>query len=116
MFFKHFASKSQLPGLSISGTLVENGAAEDPCQKNKSGKLDFGVFCISNRGDTILFHQNHKLVKQTHKMEHCMKRFPDIHKDNAAKQFKFSIIISVTNNFKISIPFEKDLSIKIFSF
>ena len=25
MFFKHFASKNQLPGLSISGTLVENG-------------------------------------------------------------------------------------------
>ena len=45
-----------------------------------------------------------------------MKRFPDIHKDNAAKQFKFSIIISVTNNFKISVPFEKDLSIEIFSF
>ena len=25
LFFKHFASKSQLPGLSISGKLVENG-------------------------------------------------------------------------------------------
>ena len=25
MFFKHFASKDQLPGLSVSGTLVENG-------------------------------------------------------------------------------------------
>ena len=25
MFFKHFASKNQLPGLSINGTLVENG-------------------------------------------------------------------------------------------
>ena len=25
MFFKHFASKNQLPGLSVSGTLVENG-------------------------------------------------------------------------------------------
>ena len=25
MFFKHFASKNQLPGLSGSGTLVENG-------------------------------------------------------------------------------------------
>ena len=25
MFFEHFASKNQLPGLSISGTLVENG-------------------------------------------------------------------------------------------
>ena len=24
MFFKHFASKNQLPGLSVSGTLVEN--------------------------------------------------------------------------------------------
>ena len=24
-FFKHFASKNQLPGLSTSGTLVENG-------------------------------------------------------------------------------------------
>ena len=25
VFSKHFASKSQLPGLSVSGTLVENG-------------------------------------------------------------------------------------------
>ena len=25
MFFKHFASKNQPPGLSLSGTLVENG-------------------------------------------------------------------------------------------
>ena len=25
MFLKHFASKNQLPGLSVSGTLVENG-------------------------------------------------------------------------------------------
>ena len=25
MFFKHFASKNQLPGFYISGTLVENG-------------------------------------------------------------------------------------------
>ena len=25
MFFKHFASKNQLPGLSVSETLVENG-------------------------------------------------------------------------------------------
>ena len=24
MFFKHFAVKNQLPGLSVSGTLVEN--------------------------------------------------------------------------------------------
>ena len=24
VFFKHFASKNQLPGLAISGTLVEN--------------------------------------------------------------------------------------------
>ena len=25
VFFKHFAGKNQLPGLSVSGTLVENG-------------------------------------------------------------------------------------------
>ena len=25
VFFKHFASQIQLPGLSVSGTLVENG-------------------------------------------------------------------------------------------
>ena len=25
VFFKHFASKNQLPGLSVNGTLVENG-------------------------------------------------------------------------------------------
>ena len=27
-FFKHFASKNQLPGFYISGTLVENGLEE----------------------------------------------------------------------------------------
>ena len=32
LFFKHFSSKNQLPGLSVSGTLVENGL-------NKSGTL-----------------------------------------------------------------------------
>ena len=26
--FKHFASKNQLPGLSINGTLVENGLSK----------------------------------------------------------------------------------------
>ena len=26
VFFKHFASKNQLPGLSVSGTLVRNGS------------------------------------------------------------------------------------------
>ena len=38
MFFKHFASKNQLPGFFISGTLVENelsfnyiGASESSC-------------------------------------------------------------------------------------
>ena len=28
VFFKHFASKNQLPGLSVTGTLVENGLIE----------------------------------------------------------------------------------------
>ena len=28
VFFKHFASKNQLPGLSVNGTLVENGLLE----------------------------------------------------------------------------------------
>ena len=28
VFFKHFASKNQLPGLSVSGTLVENGLSD----------------------------------------------------------------------------------------
>ena len=33
VFFKHFASKSQLPGLSVSGTLFENGL--NKCAKNQ---------------------------------------------------------------------------------
>ena len=28
VFFKHFANKNQLPGLSVTGTLVENGLIE----------------------------------------------------------------------------------------
>ena len=31
VFFKHFASKNQLPGFYISGTLVENELTEDFC-------------------------------------------------------------------------------------
>ena len=35
VFFKHFASKNQLSGLSVSGTLVENGLREKiPNPKN----------------------------------------------------------------------------------
>ena len=30
MFFKHFACKNQLPGLFVSGTLVENGLMKKP--------------------------------------------------------------------------------------
>ena len=29
VFFKHFASKNQLPGFYINGTLVENGLSTD---------------------------------------------------------------------------------------
>ena len=37
MFLKHYASKNQLPGLSINGTLVENGW--NPSYTNKSIKF-----------------------------------------------------------------------------
>ena len=30
VFFKHFASKIQLPGLSVSETLVKNGLSDGP--------------------------------------------------------------------------------------
>ena len=36
VFFKHFGSKNQLPGLSIIGTLVENGLI---LQENFGGEL-----------------------------------------------------------------------------
>ena len=36
VFFQHFASKNQLPGLSISGTLVENGLKKETICENKS--------------------------------------------------------------------------------
>ena len=44
MFFKHFASKNQLPGFYINGTLVENGLSEFfrlkkvECKKMQSSK------------------------------------------------------------------------------
>ena len=38
MFFKHFASKNQLLGFYISGTLVENGLKKKSWEKN-SGNL-----------------------------------------------------------------------------
>ena len=38
MFFKHFASKNQLPGFYISGTLVENGLTE-PFYSDMLGSL-----------------------------------------------------------------------------
>ena len=42
MFFKYFASKNQLPGLSIIGTLVENGLIAKVNNLNQSDhKNDF---------------------------------------------------------------------------
>ena len=37
MFLKQFISKNQLPGLSVSGTLVENGLKSQ--KKTKSGDI-----------------------------------------------------------------------------
>ena len=34
-FFKDFASKNQLPGLSIIGTLVENGLKQNKKKQNQ---------------------------------------------------------------------------------
>ena len=36
MFFKHFASENQLPGLSLSGILVENGSMKFDCRNKDS--------------------------------------------------------------------------------
>ena len=43
MFFKHFASKNQPPGLSINGTLVENGL-----------KKNWNIFLEKNMVDVSL--------------------------------------------------------------
>ena len=40
VFFKHFASKNQLPGLSVSGTLVENGLIDLDFQWTMSFNTD----------------------------------------------------------------------------
>ena len=41
MFFKHFASKNQLPGLSIVGTLVENGLIAKVNNLNQSDHKNY---------------------------------------------------------------------------
>ena len=49
LFFKHLVSKSQLPGLSISGTLVENGL--NTCFFEvllKCDKYEFGLVSLSS--------------------------------------------------------------------
>ena len=38
MFFKHFGSKNQLPGLSIIGTLVENGLRKAHCHNARTSQ------------------------------------------------------------------------------
>ena len=47
VFFKYFASKNQVPGLSISGTLVENGLI----RTTKLNRIDLQettrLFCFS---------------------------------------------------------------------
>ena len=57
MFFKHFASKNQLPGLSISGTLVENvlnhlfcltGKFQCASQRTKPPKIRDSISCFPN--------------------------------------------------------------------
>ena len=48
MFFKHFASKNQLPGLSVRGILVENGLKE-PLGKGIVGTLQRDFCRPSNK-------------------------------------------------------------------
>ena len=40
VFFKHFASKNQLPGLSISGTLAGNGRRERERRERERGERE----------------------------------------------------------------------------
>ena len=53
MFFKHFANKNQLPGLCVSGTLVENGLSLFHLQTksgfNKNVLADTQFFSRINR-------------------------------------------------------------------
>ena len=46
MFFKHFTSKNQLPGLSIGLTWVENGLSK---LIENSGTLESKIIVIRNR-------------------------------------------------------------------
>ena len=43
VFFKHFASKSQLPGLSVSQTLVENGLTATKSLHNGNAKKEWKI-------------------------------------------------------------------------
>ena len=47
MFSKHFASKNQLPGLSINGTLVENGLVLNELERINQ------LFSVSNHQKAI---------------------------------------------------------------
>ena len=54
VFFKHFDSKNQLPGLSIIGTLVENGLNNFPTKQVIANKK-------KNLSQCFLFRSNEKL-------------------------------------------------------
>ena len=56
VFFKHFASKNQLPGLSINGTLVENGLIQwNPasCDPEQLGNLVSGTDHVTLWGQKL---------------------------------------------------------------
>ena len=61
MFFKHFASKNQLPGLSVRGILVENGLKE-PLGKGIVGTLQRDFCRPSNK--VIKLQIKYKKIKQ----------------------------------------------------
>ena len=72
MFFKYFASKNQLPGLSINGALVENGLIKF-CVK-------FTEFCVK------LIDQSENLSLWYNDLNERIKRLSFLEKQNKTKQ------------------------------
>ena len=86
MFFKHFANKNQLPGLCVSGTLVENGLNLFHLQTksgfNKNVLVDTQFFSRINRKSIKRFadyvDRFHLITPFTYFLPWCLS----IHKKN----------------------------------
>ena len=70
MFFKHFASKNQLPGFHISGTMVENGLTILKVMRSATDREKFATIFsetsnLDNLGSFFIFKLHNIFLSPT---------------------------------------------------